>query len=167
MTTINYIKQHKLFTTLIIVIILTGIGSYMFFGEQIEKKITGFLRRVPQEAPEVIEPFKIPRGIEIVPGEVIVKFKPRVGEKAQDIWQNAQKFRTITGNDSLDNLISKYQVKDMERVFQGLEKTARKLPRIGKKGQETSKDWKKSARNFQGLENVRQGCPGPGTTPRA
>lgn len=106
---------------LVIVIVAAALFNLLYLKTDISQFLTGFFRKAPREAPEVIRPFQIPEEIEYAPEEIIVKFKPRVGIKAKDVWQKGQKFRTITGNDSLDNLISKYQVKEMKRVFQGLE----------------------------------------------
>ena len=53
----NYVKEHKLFVILIVLIILAGIGSSIFLKQQIEKAITGF---VPERPPAEIRPKIVP-----------------------------------------------------------------------------------------------------------
>ena len=56
-----------------------------------------------------------------VPDEIIIKFKPLVGEKAKGLFDLKIPFATVTGTGTLDLLNARFGVQKMERVFQFLE----------------------------------------------
>jgi subtilisin family serine protease len=81
---------------------------------------------------------------DIVPGKLIIKFKPEVGRSAEKLHKS-RNFYSVTGNGSLDALNNKHNVKSMRRLFKDLEAKGKKL---NKEFITAEDDLKETARKF-------------------